>query len=130
MTTFQKTFAPSKRGEVTKIPGPTLEYFRTRNKLRVFDLVQKEFEKSGLTQKELAARLGKGADQVCRLLGAPGNWTLETVSDLLIAISGSELAYSASPPRARHEPAQKRAAPLSDDAAPSPRTRSANRALR
>src|SRR5437867_2944605 len=98
MTTFQKTFAPSKPSEANKIPGPTLEYFRTRNKMQVFNLVQREFERSGLTQKDLAARLGKGADQVCRLLGAPGNWTLETVSDLLFAISGSELACSTSDP--------------------------------
>jgi hypothetical protein len=60
--------------------------------------VQKEFERSGLSQAELAGRMGKGADRVCRLLGAPGNWTLDTVSDLLFAISGSEAKYELSYP--------------------------------
>ena len=92
------TGALSKPVGRTRVPVTTLEYLRTRNRLRMFDVVQKEFRASGVTQAELAARLGRGADRVCRLLGAPGNWTLDTVSDLLFAISGAEMAYQTSYP--------------------------------
>lgn len=62
-----------------------------RTKLKLFSLVHQRLRESGITQKQLANRLGKGADRVCRLLGAPGNWTLETISDLLFAIDGGLL---------------------------------------
>jgi hypothetical protein len=69
-------------------PG-TLGYFQARNKHNAYDLVMEEFTKSGLSQADLARRLGKGTDQICRLLGGPGNWTLDTLSDLMFAISGA-----------------------------------------
>jgi hypothetical protein len=72
-----------------KVPLGTLAYFRSRAKRRAYDLVIKEFKKSGITQVELARRLGKGTDRICKVLGGPGNWTLDTVSDLLFAISGA-----------------------------------------
>jgi hypothetical protein len=56
-------------------------------------LIQKEFEKCGITQADVASRLGKGTDRICHLLSAPGNWTLDTVSDLLFAMSGAEVEY-------------------------------------
>ena len=93
MSTSPTTFALSKPSGREGIPNGVLEYFRTRNRLRVFSLVQREFEKQNITQSELAARLNKGTDRVCHLLGAPGNWTLDTVSDLLFAMSGAEVDY-------------------------------------
>lgn len=78
-------------------PGE-FSYWRTRNRMHVFELVLKEFEKSDLSQVELATRMGKGADRICRLLGAPGNWTLDTVSDLLYAISAAEVKYDVAYP--------------------------------
>jgi hypothetical protein len=57
-------------------------------------MVIKEFKKSGVSQADLTRRLGGDVSRVCRLLGAPGNWTLNTVSDLLFAISGAEPVYS------------------------------------
>jgi hypothetical protein len=60
--------------------------------------VQKEFDRSGVTQAELADRLNKGTDVVCRTLGAPGNWTLDTYSDYLWAISGAVVEYKLSYP--------------------------------
>jgi transcriptional regulator with XRE-family HTH domain len=77
-----------------RIPQATFSYFKTRNKLRLFDVVKKEFKKSGLSQAELAIRMGKGKDRICKLLAAPGNWTSDTASEILFAISGSELVYS------------------------------------
>jgi hypothetical protein len=72
------------------------EYFRARLKSRFHQLVVKEFlrhEDLGLTQAELARRIGKRTEVINRLLGAPGNWTLNTVSDLLLGMGGEpELA--------------------------------------
>src|SRR6185295_17938761 len=94
MNTSRKISVPSKPAGSDKIPIGTLGYFRARNKHRMYDLVVKEFKKSGLTQADLARRLGLGTDRVCRLLGGPGNWTLDTASDLLFAISGAEPIYT------------------------------------
>jgi hypothetical protein len=76
----------------------------------MYDLVLREFKRSGLTQADLARRLGLGTDRICRLLGAPGNWTLDTASDLLFAISGGEPAYSVGYPLDR--PASNRTVPV------------------
>jgi hypothetical protein len=57
-----------------------------------------EFQNSGLSQADLARRLGKRPEIISRLLGAPGNWGLDTVSDLLFAISGAEPDYAVSYP--------------------------------
>jgi len=76
------------------IPLATFAYLQARNKLRIFNLIRNEFKRSGLSQAQLAARMGKGTDRVSRMLGAPGNWTLDTVSDLLFAICGAVPDYS------------------------------------
>jgi hypothetical protein len=78
-----------------------LAYFRERFRDRLYELVVTEFmkkERSGeLTRSELAKRIGRKPEQITRWLGAPGNWTIETVSDLLLAISKSELNFQLSP---------------------------------
>ena len=81
-----------------KIDVATLGYMRARNRHRLYDLVVGEFERSELTQADLARRLGKKPEIVCRLLAAPGNWQLDTVSDLLFAISGAEASYEIAHP--------------------------------
>lgn len=78
----------------------TLAYFRSRFKRRLYDLIIEAFERSGLTQVKLAKRLGLGTDRICRVLGGPGNLTLETVSDILFAMGGAELALAISYPLA------------------------------
>lgn len=60
----------------------------------MYSLVLSEFKKSGISKATLARRMDKKPEVVGRWLGAPGNWTLDTVSDLLFAISGAELACS------------------------------------
>ena len=74
----------------TPIPGGTFSYFRGRNRFRIYEIIVKEFLKSGLTQATLARRLGRRPEVVNRVLGAPANLTLDTVSDFLFAISGAE----------------------------------------
>jgi hypothetical protein len=72
-----------------RIPVGKLEYFRARLQSRLHQLVLAEFlrqEDRGLHQAELARRIGRKPEVVNRLLGAPGNWTLNTVSDLLLGM--------------------------------------------
>lgn len=78
-----------------RISANSLAYLSTRSKLAVFNLVIKHFRKSGITQAELAKRLGKGTDRISKMLGAPGNWTIDTAAHLLFAIDGGILAPSA-----------------------------------
>lgn len=93
----------------TPISVATLSYFRARLKNRLFHLIMTKFKereaKDGLTKAELARRLGKRPEVVTRLLGAPGNWELETVSDLLVGIAAEELTAESEPlngPKGNH----------------------------
>jgi hypothetical protein len=74
-------------------------YFRSRLRSRLYNLIMSKFRSApDLTKAELGRRVGKRPEVITRLLGAPGNWTLETVSDLLMGIAGEELmAETASP---------------------------------
>ena len=72
-------------------------YFRERLRNRLYDLIIGEvaaFKAKGMTQAQLARRIDKRQDQLCRLLSGPGNMTLDTVSDLLLGLSGAELAMT------------------------------------
>ena len=91
--TISATLTLSKPTGAERIPKGTFGYLRTRNKHRLYSLIIGEFNKSGLTQADLARRLGKGSDIVCRLLATPGNIQADTLSDLLFAISGAEATY-------------------------------------
>lgn len=91
MTTLPAISPPSDRNRVNT---GVLSYMRERHRGNVYDLVLNEFEKSGLTQAVIADRLGKAPEVISRWLGAPGNWTLDTVSDLLFSMSGAEPSYS------------------------------------
>jgi hypothetical protein len=113
MTISRDNTSLSKPAGRSRIELGTLGYFRARNRGRLYDLVVEEFEKAGISRAELADRLGKRPEVVSRLLGAPGNWTLDTVSDLLFAISGAEPDYGVrypldEPPRNRRAIAEKR----------------------
>lgn len=104
MTTSPQTSTLSNPLGDEPVPEGTLAYFRARNRSRVYETVLREFLRSGITQAVLARRTGKRAEQINRLLGAPGNWTLDTVSDLLFSTSGAELLYAVQYPL--HEPSR------------------------
>lgn len=99
MTTFQNPFLSEiLNGQF--IPPGKRAYFQERLRNRIYSLILEEFvhkkEIENLTQKTIANRIGKGPDQINRWLSSPGNWTIDTVSDLLLGISGSEFALSIS----------------------------------
>jgi hypothetical protein len=82
------------------IPPAKRAYFQERLRGRVFDFIVSRFEReqgSGLNKAKLGRRIGKAPEIINRLLGAPSNLTLDTISDLLIGISGEEPDLSASP---------------------------------
>lgn len=82
------------------IPREKLEYLSERFRNDLYDFIIRKFieqrEERGLNQAQLARRLAYDPARLNRLLGAPGNWTLGTVSDLLVGISGESLDLQAS----------------------------------
>lgn len=75
-----------------------LGYVSEATRDAMYDLVVRKFMESGISQVTLAKRLGKNPAQVCRTLGASGNWTIDTVAELLFAIDGSLLKISSHQP--------------------------------
>ena len=109
-----------------KVPGPTLVYMRDRNRSKLYSLVLGEFQRAGISQKELAERLGKRPEVISRWLASESNWRIDTVSDLLFAISGAAPEYSCAypleaPPRNDTRPEWLDDAPAASE---SPRTSS------
>ena len=97
MTTSQQTSFLSEILEGKEIPPGKIAYFRERLRNRLYDLVVTEFlsqqKTQQLTRADVARRIGRRPEQLTRWLGAPGNWTLDTVSDLLLAM-GAEPEFS------------------------------------
>lgn len=80
-----------------RISVGTLAYLQERLRARLYELVLREFRMhEGLTKKRLAERIGRRPEQITRYLSSPGNWTLDTVSDLLVGIAGAELVIGVS----------------------------------
>jgi len=75
-----------------------LAYFRERLRNRLHQVILSRFltleDSRGFTRADLAHRIGREPTQITRWLGAPGNWTLDTVSDLLLGMA-SELDFTA-----------------------------------
>jgi hypothetical protein len=76
------------------IPEAKRSYFQARLRNRLFNFIIGKFveeQKNGLTKAALARRIGKPPEVINRLLGAPSNLTLDTLSDLLLGINAEEL---------------------------------------
>lgn len=75
-----------------KIPERDIAYYRKRYQNRVFSEIAAAFaaeaERSGLTKRDIADQLGRDPAAITRWLTAPANLTLETVSDIFLALSG------------------------------------------
>jgi hypothetical protein len=64
----------------------TRAFYRRRFQNLFHRLVVRAFRETGLNQKQLADRIDSQTSQVNRWLGIPGNWTLNTISDLLLGM--------------------------------------------
>lgn len=103
MTTYPTQFFNelSEGHEGPAIPEAERVYFQSRLRSRVFNFILKKFieeSKGGLTKAILARRIGKSPEVINRILGAPSNLTLDTVSDILLGISAEELKLSSDSP--------------------------------
>jgi hypothetical protein len=100
MITFPKMSFLSEIQNRAPIPPGKRAYFQTRLKNRLYNFVVTKFleeERAGnLTRAELARRIGRKPEVITRILKSPGNWRLDTVSDLLLGIAGEELDTSSS----------------------------------
>jgi len=75
--------------ECEQIPLARLAFFREELRNLLHAEVLKRFHAladTGFTKARLARRIGKSPEQVIRWLGASGNWTLDTASDLFIGM--------------------------------------------
>lgn len=78
----------------TKISNGDLSYICARNRQQAYNLVISVMKSSGLTQAELARRIGMRTDSMSRLLKMPQNWELNTFSKLYYGICGATLKFA------------------------------------
>jgi hypothetical protein len=101
MTTSQKKSMLSELASGLPIPVEKRAYFHARVLNGFYQYVLQKFleeERAGrLNKRQLALRIERKPEVISRLLGAPGNWTLETATDLLLGIAGEELRPASSP---------------------------------
>ena len=95
MTTYPRThFLFEIADPDAPIPTGKLEYLQERLRNNIYNFIVSKFlerhEKYGLTQAALARRIACDPGRLNKLLGAPGNWTIGTISDLLVGISAEE----------------------------------------
>lgn len=89
INTFQQIPILSNSKEL-EIPARAKAYFRARLSNKIHSLVLSEFSKQEsigvISKASLARRVGKKPEQITRWLGSSGNWTIETLSDLLLGM--------------------------------------------
>ena len=99
MSTSRNPLMPSKPTGNDPIPRRSLGFARALSKHALFTFLRTEFKKSGLSQKDLADRLGgKDAATISRILATPSNLETDTAADFLFAISGGVLKYDVTYP--------------------------------
>lgn len=81
-----------------KISRGTLGYICARARQRAYNLLVSEFKKSGMSQADLAKRLDKAPEIICRWLNRPSNLELDTLSAAVFALNGGILTFVVSHP--------------------------------
>lgn len=87
-----QTFMLSKPTGIEPIPSGIQSFVSETLKNNCYHLVLDAFNKSGLSQADLAKRMDKDKALINRQLSTPSNWTIDTVARLLFAINGSIVA--------------------------------------
>lgn len=105
MTTYQIMQFFSDFDESGEISAGRRSYLHARAKNSFYQYIVTKFldkEAAGeITKADLARRIGKRPEVITRLLRSSGNWTIETIVDLLAGISGEELMPKSEPFRGR-----------------------------
>ena len=94
MITSQKTAFLSEIEGSEPISDRSWAYLTERARNNLYDYVIRKFlaaEATGLKRADLARRIGWSASDLSHKLGAPGNWTIGTVTKLLVGICKEEL---------------------------------------
>jgi len=90
MTTYQPMSLIFESLTADRISEGTLAYFRERFKNKLHAVVLQQFIEQesarGMSKADIARKLGKDPAQVTRWLKTPGNITINSVSDLLLAL--------------------------------------------
>jgi hypothetical protein len=98
MTTSQTPSTGSTFAEA--LTRNAIAYFQQRQRNRVFQEVLRHFAKcvdeKQISKKAIAEKLGKDPSQITRWFAAPTNWTLDTISDLLLAMD-AEMDFTVVP---------------------------------
>ena len=98
MNTYQRMSIPSEIEGNEPLSENALAYICERVHNNYYHYVLRKFleaaKKDGLTKAELARRINSSPDIISRLLGAPGNWTIDTVTKLLVGICREENPHS------------------------------------
>jgi hypothetical protein len=95
VTTFQNDALLSELNGDGRLSEGTRAFLGARARNAVFDFVHerlREAKDQGLTQAQLALRIGKDPGRLSNTLSSPGNWTIDTIAELLFGICRSELA--------------------------------------
>lgn len=83
-----------------KLAAGKKAYYRQRQKNRIFEQIITAFvdaaESRNITKRDIADLLDKEPSQITRWFAGPGNLTLDTISDLLLALD-EELEVRRSP---------------------------------
>lgn len=100
MTTLrQNALLTELESEVPLSPG-TRAFLGQRTRNAFFNFIHeklREARENGLTQATLARRIGKDPGRLSNTLGSPGNWTIDTVAELLFGICRAELVLDSQP---------------------------------
>ncbi len=90
MTSLQERFQPGILNEDGALFESDVFYFRQSFRNAVFQKLLKVFadkaQYEGFTQSDVAAKLAKDRGQISRIFAGPKNWTLDTLSDLALAL--------------------------------------------
>lgn len=92
------TFTLSKPQDSSEVSAGVQAFVSEKLKNDLYDLVLRKFKESGISQSELAARLGKDKALLSRQLSTPSNWTIDTIAKMLFSIDGSVLVLSTMDP--------------------------------
>lgn len=95
--------------ETNNISARDIAYFRRRQQNTVFHLIVEHFinfaKKNNLSKKDLAKKVNRDPAQITRWFKGPSNCTLDTISDLLLAMD-AEMNYEIVPLDDGHKKAE------------------------